>query len=383
MVKFIGLLKFTELLFSYYLSQLGEDANPNVMISPMSAFTAMCMINNGARGPTRDEIQSALQLSKKNNFCEEAEKLVEFFATQGNNNFTLDMANGLFTNRSIVPLASFKKILRKKYKAESRKVAFGTPEATKIINDWVAEKTHGKIQHILGRTQPEEVLVIVNAIYMKGKWSIPFDKDWTQNGTFFAPSGEMAVDFMRETRDFKYLKSTIDGVKFKAVFLSYESGYNQLDWKMALVLPEKGSSPSDLKGLISDRIFKIYDKSSSTLLKVKIPKYKIESDIKLNPLLQQLGIQSAFTNDANFSGIHETIPTKIGQIKQKTFIAVDEEGTEAAAVTYIESVSMSADFSSPPKPKRVFFDSPYLFAIINVTKKIILFAGVVAEPHFE
>ena len=377
MANFLGVLKFTELLFAYFLSEKGEDANSNSVISPMSAFVAMCMVNNGARGPTRDEIHSALQLTEENNFCEEAEKVMEFFEKESSEDFTLNVTNGLFTNKNFIPLALFKKILEDKYKADSKNVSFGTPQGEKVVNDWVEEKTNGKIKNILKGTKPSDLMVLVTTIFMKGFWHNPFFEKSTANGTFSAPSGDMTVDYMHGVDYFNYVESEIDGKKFKAVFMPYKNGYLPIDWNMVVILPENAGNPVDLKGLVSDKIFEAYSKSSRKNLDLKIPKSKIESDIDLKPLLNKLGIQKAFTDAANFSGIHETVGSKIDQIKQKTFIAVDEDGTEAAAATFVKMVPTSM----PPPPIQVFFDSPYLFAITNPKEKVILFAGIVAEPE--
>ena len=379
MVKFIGLLRFTKLLFSY-LSELGENANSNFIISPMSAFTAMCMVNNGARGPTRDEIQSALQVIKKNNFCEEAEKLMEFLESDGNVGLSLDLANGMFTNKSFEPFRSFKTHLQQKYQADSERVLFGTKEGEKIVNDWVEEKTNGKIRDILKQTNSRTIMVLVNAIYMKGQWHVPFLKTWTQHGTFFASTREIAADFMSDTRKLRYLESTINGTKFQAVFVPYGHDNSPLHWKMALILPEKRGNPVELKGLISKRLFKVYTKSVTEYLRVKIPKCKMESDIDLKPLLIKLGVERAYTYAANFSGIRDNIPIRIDNVTQKAFLSVDEEGVEAAAATIVQTdycLSSKHDFM---RPIYLYFDSPFLFAIINVKENIILFAGIVAEP---
>ncbi|XP_075256245.1 uncharacterized protein LOC142348685 [Convolutriloba macropyga] len=382
MANFLGALNFTQMLFAYYLSEQGDKAN-NFVLSPVSAFIPMCMVNNGAKGTTRDEIHKGLQLTEENNFCEEAEHMAKLFNTTNFEEFELSVANGLFINKNFEPKANFRKSLQDKYNADAEKVDFGSNAGEKIVNNWVEEQTNGKIKEILKGTSRNTALVAINAIYLKGFWHHPFGINLTKTEKFYTKSGEMDARFMLCTKAFRYLKSkTDDGKSFEVVFMQYRDGSKSVDWQMALILPANRGNPVDLKQLISVKLFELYGQSYSRFIQLKVPKSKIETKVDAIPLLKKLGIKEAFGSGANFSDMTEG-SVYINQVKQNAVIEIDEEATEATAVTYVEVTWRS---SGGPKMKRevpiVKFESPFLFAIINPKAKIIAFAGIVSEPKF-
>ncbi|XP_075256216.1 uncharacterized protein LOC142348667 [Convolutriloba macropyga] len=383
MTNFLGALNFTQMLFSYYLSEQGDKANSNFVISPVSAFIPMCMVNNGAKGTTRDEIHKGLQLTEQNNFCEEAENLVKLFDTSDFEEFELSVANGLFINKKFETKANFRKSLQDSYNADAEKVDFGSNEGEKIVNKWVEEQTNGKIKEILKGTSRNTALVAINAIYLKGFWHHPFGINLTKTEKFYTKSGEMDARFMLCTNSFRYFKSkTDDGKSFEVVFMQYRDGSKSVDWQMALILPEKRGNPVDLKQLISLKLFDLYDRSNFRYIQLKVPKSKIQTEVNAVPLLKKLGIKAAFGKGANFSDMTEG-SVYINQVKQKAVIEIDEEATEARAITYV-GITL---FSPRGKTVRqelpiVKFESPFLFAIINPKAKFIAFAGIVSKPKF-
>ncbi|XP_075256217.1 uncharacterized protein LOC142348668 [Convolutriloba macropyga] len=335
MANFLGALNFTQMLFAYYLSEQGDKAN-NFVLSPVSAFIPMCMVNNGAKGTTRDEIHKGLQLTEQNNFCDEAENMVKLFDTSDFDEFQLSVANGLFINKNFEPKANFRKSLQDSYNADATKVNFASNEGEKIVNKWVEEQTNGKIKEILKGTSRNTALVAINAIYLKGFWLHPFGINLTKTEKFYTKSGDMDARFMLCTKAFRYLKSKADdGKNFEVVFMQYRDGSKSVDWQMALILPENRGNPVDLKQLISVKLFELYDQSYSRFIQLKVPKSKIETKVNAIPLLKKLGIKEAFGRGANFSDITEG-SVYINQVKQKAVIEIDEEATEATAVTYVE-----------------------------------------------
>ena len=310
MVNFLGALNFTQMLFTHYLIEQGNNARSNFVISPVSAFIPMCMVNNGAKGTTRDEIQTALQLTPENGYCGEAQNLVKSFNTSAFTEFTLNMANGLFISKTFEPKNNFTNSLRDNYNSDIKRVEFGTSEGENIVNKWVEEKTNGKVTDLLKGTTRSTPLVAINAIYLKGFWFHPFAKNLTKTEKFYTKSGEMDAKFMHCTNSFNFVKyGNYDGKKFQAVFMSYREGLTTVPWIMGLILPAYHGNPGDLKGLISDRLFGVYRTGTSKFIQLKVPKIKIETELDAVPLLQNPHLRLA----------------RISPISVKTVIFISEE----------------------------------------------------------
>ncbi|XP_063711486.1 serpin B8-like [Symsagittifera roscoffensis] len=348
-----------------------------MMISPASVFVAMCMVSEGAQNTTKSEILRALQFEDSNDVCKEAKRLVTFIQGESQSKFELSLSNGVFLNKRIRILKKFQNKLMRKYSATVENVGFGTEAGEKIVNDWISDETNGKITDLIKDTDEQlTVMIIVNAIYMNGSWKECFAKSRSERGLFFSRlAGEKNVTFMNRRVDTKLaFAQARNQKKFTAAFLKYQAD----DWMMSIILPADRGNPADYLEPVSDEIFQIYHRSSEVYTDLWIPKFKVETSIDIMPLLKDLGIKQAFDPSANFFGASKE-PTFISKARQKSYLEVSEEGTEAAAATYSTEIRMSS-MKIESLRTRVIVDSPFLVSIINTKTKLILFAGVVWDP---
>ena len=376
MQHFTALATFTNILFSLYFRLQEENSGSNMMISPASVFVAMCMVSEGAQNTTKSEILRALQFEDSKDVCKEAKRLVTFIQGESQSKFELSLSNGVFLNKRFRILKKFQNKLMRKYSATVENVGFGTETGEKIVNDWISDETNGKITDLIKDTDEQlTVMIIVNAIYMNGSWKECFAKPRSERGLFFSRlAGEKNVTFMNRRVDTKLVFARASNQKkFTAVFLKYQAD----DWMMSIILPADRGNPADYLELVSDEIFQIYHRSSEVYTDLWIPKFKVETSIDIMPLLKDLGIKQAFNPSANFSGASKE-PTFISEARQKTYLEVSEEGTEAAVATYVTQEGWSLILE--PLPTHVTVDSPFLVSIINTKTKLILFAGVVSDP---
>ena len=249
--------------------------------------------------------------------------------------------------------------------AEIAALDFNSPQAIATINDWVNTNTNGKIQKIIEGINPLTMLFLINAIYFKGNWQVEFDKSQTHSGIFHLPNGsEKQVQMMYRMGEYPYFR----GERFEATNLPYGDGR----LGMYIFLPNTDSNLNEfLEDLNAENwehwISQFRDREHDMML----PRFKLEYEVKLNDMLKALGMEVAFSSGANFSGMGPP-GLFISEVRHKTFVEVNEEGTEAAAVTVV-----IPDASGPP----VFrVDRPFFFTIYDAETETILFMGTVTEP---
>jgi serpin B len=253
-------------------------------------------------------------------------------------------------------------------------VDFQKPQSAQAINDWADQKTQGKIQGVVQFPFPRLTrLVLANAIYFKGTWVEPFKKSLTKPRDFYPANGSAKpTPMMLQAGSFTY-QETED---FQAVKLPYKGGL-----QMELYLPNTNSNPSKLLasfvagGNWKQDVQHGFARHEGTVI---LPKFKIECQILLNDPLKALGVKTAFGKHADFSGIASE-PLCISLVKQKSYVDVNEEGTEAAAVTTVTMVGMAVR-RPPPDRFTMILDRPFFFVISDVGTGSILFMGVVNDP---
>ena len=267
----------------------------------------------------------------------------------------------------------FVSINREYFQAELDGLDFTKPAAAYAINHWAETNTRGKIKNIVRWPLDRGLrLILANAIYFKGKWDRPFNPGATKLRTFhLAGGGEKPVPTMWHQGNFIYQES--DG--FQAVSLPYTGGHLQ----MYLFLPSTNSDPAKLLAGFDgsgwrDKILPQFQKQAGTLA---LPRFKIEYGVLLNDPLKALGLRRAFA-DADFSAMANE-KLSISEVKQNSFVEVNEEGTEAAAVTGVH-VTMLAGIREPVKPFEMIVDRPFLFVIGDDRTKSLLFMGLVYDP---
>ena len=324
----------------------GEQPGTNIFISPFSVSTVLQMVGNGAAGETKAEMQRVLKTAglpaeTLNAACKDLNQ-----SLNSQTNVILNLANAIWYKEGFHLKPGFVSDNKNFFLAELAGVDFGKPESAQTINDWADTSTHGKIKEVVQLPFPPLTRVILaNAIYFKGKWDRPFDKQAHQAHVFHlsCPADEKQVPMMWQHGHFNYQQG--DG--FQAVRLPYAGRRLQ----MYLFLPDTNSSPAKLLADLNadtwrDKILpKFQDKEGSLAL----PRFKLDYDVTLNDPLKALGMRQAFGNGADFSAMADE-PLFVSEVKQKSFVEVNEEGTEAAAVTTV-TMHASAMFR-PEKPVR-------------------------------
>jgi len=342
----------------------------DLFFSPYSVSTALGMTYAGARKNTAKEMANVLhfQMVQKKLHPTFKELSRELYGTEQGSGQKLNIANALILTGGNVD-GKFKTLLKDNYDAE----IFGG--GLDAINDWVKGKTEGKIGKILEALDPNSVCVLLNAIYFKGLWNSPFEKNKTHDAPFtVSASKTTTASLMAQSNDFKIMTED----DFQAVSIPYKG--NNLS--MVVLLPnsveglttlEKNLTTQNLNGWLEK-----LDKENVQKVRLYLPKFKLETGYDLKDPLQKMGIKDAFEeNIADFRGMG--FPKKgdvwIGQIKHKAFVEVNEEGTEAAAATAVEMVTKSIHH------EQVFrADHPFLFIIRHNPSGSIVFMGRVVDP---
>ncbi len=347
----------------------------NLMVSPLSISLALAMAYNGADGETQTEMENTMKLNglTPEQINTSYEMLVGALQSL-DEKVVFEIANAIYYQQGFPIKQSFLDINYSVYDAEVESLEFG-PAAVDIINSWVAEKTHDKILEIIKELSPSDRLVLLNAIYFYGTWTKQFDKDGTKLNRFTKNDGAIIeVPMMSKEDNLEYISNDL----FKAVKLPYGTG----QYQMTVMLPNDGYTSADLIDELSIENWKSWSKQYNTYqnILVTMPRFKYGFEMKLENILQEMGMQKAFSrSDADFSEISEEY-LYISQVIHKTYIDVNETGTEAAAVTAIVFRSTSAGLD---EKLRFTVDKPFVFAITEKDTDAILFIGEVQNPEYE
>jgi serpin B len=347
----------------------------NIVISPYSIGTAMTMALAGADGGTAKEMSAVMHQNlayKKMNIA--AGDLYKKLNSLNSKDITLETANGLCLVKPDLVSSFYKNLLRKYYFAE-----LFSAKNVKPVNDWVNDKTHGKIPKILNTLPGNTLCVILNAIYFKGLWASQFKKTSTFDADFFLENGKkIKTPMMHQSGKFPMTKNND--------FSALEMPFKGKRLSFIIILPGKGAKLADFE--------KTFDMSKATSIiaalkknknpakvDIAVPKFKIDYDTELKPPFMQLGMKEAFSAKLADFGKLTGVKNRpglvwIAQIKHKAFIEINEEGGEAAAATAVvmrlKCASVSKSFTA---------DRPFLFLIKDTATDSILFLGRVANPQ--
>jgi len=325
------------------------EKDKNVFVSPFSVAMALGMTLNGAAGATETAMTNTLGFAgMTREEINAAFKSLMDLLPNLDPDVRFQTANSIWYRLGFAVEPEFIRVNR-------------------LFNGWVYQKTNGKITKIIDRISPDMAMFLINAITFKGNWTYRFDPTRTQDGRFTRPDGkDVACRLMGQEADLSYA----DTEAFQAVDLTYGDG----TFGMTVFLPKSGRS---LDGMIQDLSGDGLDAACSGLRKTKLtlemPKFKLEYEIKLNDVLSALGMGVAFTESADFSRIRKSGGLAIDEVKHKTFVEVNEEGTEAAAVTVVGIIETSLG-----PVMRV--NRPYFFVIREKESGTILFMGKIVEP---
>ena len=348
-----------------------ETQNPNVVVSPLSVSMAFGLALNGAKGNTRTEIESTLGVAGLS-----PEEINQTYRALLDQLPTLDpkvqmnIANAIWYDRQFGTAVKpdFLASNQTYFDAKVEALNFKDPVAVNTINNWVNTSTKGKIAKILDSISTSEVMFLMNALYFKGTWTTEFDEKETSNTPFaISPGTNTNVPMMKQTGQMAYAENDL----FQAVELPYGDEM----YSMTILLPKEGKSP---KSIIAEMPSK-WDIWQSAFREQKIalqlPRWKTAYEVTLNNILQSLGIKEAFMGGvADFTGIADA-RLSISKVKHKTFIEVNEKGTEAAAVT-----SIGIEVTSFPNMSQMVVNRPFLFVIREKSSGTILFLGRIQDP---
>ena len=344
----------------------------NVFISPTSIAIALTMTYNGANGATQSDMASALNLNDLSleDINVNYQKLQQKWQ-KADSQVQLSIANSLWAKEGVPFKHKFLKSNREYYAAQITNLNFSNPGAKNIINSWIKEATQGKIERVVNNITPEDVLLLINAIYFKGNWANQFDQNLTTAESFhISDNFSKPHPLMSQTGKYRYFEND----QFQAVSLPYED--NQLS--MYVFLPNERS---DLTTFSHELTFENWQKWSEQFRlqegAIKLPKFQLEYEVLLNQALTDLGMGIIFEdNQADFSAMTSQ-SVLIDRIKHKTFIEVNEEGTEVAGTT---SIGLTPTSLNMAQPFEMIVNRPFFFVINDNQTSTILFMGSVVEP---
>ncbi len=357
--------------FAFDLFKQVNSEDKNYFISPLSASLALSMTANGTAGETAAQMKDVLgfqefSYEQMNGFfkkmsreLKEADQLTE-----------LGIANSVWIREGFPVYEKFKDIVRTWYLAEIEELDFFSPTAVQTINNWCASKTNGKIEEIIKEIPPSMVMYLINALYFKGTWTYSFDKSATYSDRFYGDDGSSPLtDYMLQTETFPYLEHDLCQIA--------ELPYGNEAFSMVLMLPKPG--------VHVDRMIKEFFNTTQwnilvsglerfeRKLTVSMPKFRFEYEKDLIPTLQAMGMTIPFMEGmADFSNMSPSGGLYIGLVKQKTYVEVNEEGTEAAAVTVVGVEKSSIE---PDDPLPFYVNRSFVYIIKEKSTGIILFMG--------
>lgn len=349
------------------------ETDKNVFISPLSVSMALGMTLNGAADSTFRAMQAALRLNglSQPEINESYQSLIRLLRNL-DPKVAFQIANSIWYRNSLSFAKQFIDTNKKYFEAVVQGLDFNSPQAVRTINQWVKEKTNSKIDKIVNEINPSDIMFLINAIYFKGMWQFQFDKNLTSDSQFHLPDGsQTACKMMTQEMECRYLETE----DFQAVDLPYGKG----DYYMTIFLPKPDKELNVLiSRLTTGLLLGWLNNFSEQKGIVQFPKFELEYELKMNAVLSAMGMGIAFDpTRANFTRLYSgTQNAYISSVLHKTYVKVDEEGTEAAAVTSVTigvtSIGGGFNFRA---------NRPFFFFIRENQSNTILFAGKIVEPE--
>jgi serpin B len=364
----------TKFGFKLFGQLLKQDAGKNMFLSPSSVAYALAMTYNGAEGETQQAMAKALALQGMTlQELNQANAALKAMLANLDPKVQLAIANSLWARKGLTFKTDFITRNKEFYAAEVTTLDFSAPGAPATINTWVGKNTQGKITKIIDRIDDDAILYLINAIYFKGAWAAEFDRKKTKDGVFTLRDGRKKKhSMMSQSGRYNYYQDS----NFQAVSLPYGQGRVS----MYIFLPSKSSSLKKFyENLNAENWEGWMSQFSSMKGDIVLPRFKVEYEVVLNEALKALGMEVAFDKQrANFGGmcaISSGANVFIDQVRHKTFVEVNEEGTEAAAAT-----SVGIGITSVQPTFSMVIDRPFFLAIRDNQTGAVLFMGSIVEP---
>ena len=356
-----------------------DKSGKSFIYSPLSITYVLGMVNDAATGKTEQELEQTLGfheggIKAVNEYCK---KLIEGLP-KVDTNVQLNIANAIFLNKQYTLRQQFKEDMKTYYDAKAEALDFKDAGTPNRINGWCNDKTKGMIPKILDDVNPNMLSYLLNAIYFKADWASKFDQKNTKTETFASERGNSQLPMMQQNVLIQYVRNEV----FSAIKMPYGNGM----WNMTVFLPEEGKSTDDVISYLSTIAFREIESFCGTMggvftpyeVDLKLPRFETSSDTNeldvkdgLVGLMKQMGIKLAF--DSNYAEIPNMcdVPVYIAMMRQKAKIKVNEEGSEAAAVT----VAGMNDMMSAGPMESFHANRPFVYVIRESSSGVILFVG--------
>ncbi|XP_043499826.1 serine protease inhibitor 3/4-like isoform X4 [Polistes fuscatus] len=368
-----------------FFAEVASSNHGNLVTSPLSASVVLSMAAYGARGETQDEMKSVLHLPSESQATPGYSSLIK--TLNAVTDVELRLANKVFINKEFSVKPTFQELTQNAFLSSSQSLDFSQSAlAANTINQWVEEQTKNRIKDLVKPDSLNDAtaMVLVNAVYFKGNWKNKFDPKLTQDRPFHVSKTEVKnVPTMYRSGMYNY--GVLPECKASFIEMPYKGG----EYSMIIILPDEVDGlPTIEKKLAVHGLEEVLKRGHRTEVEVYLPKFKIESTIKLNEHLQNMGIRKAFSvSEANFNGISDH-GLYISEVVQKAFIEVNEEGSEAAGATGI-IFAVPTSLNIPPPPPIFNVNRPFHVKIIRTenfsnndssNKKLEMFTAHVVDP---
>jgi len=339
-----------------------QKPRENTFISPTSVWMALAMAEKGARGAAQTELQRVLALQNGSDAS-----VVALRATLKAQGLKINLANALWADKKVTFPPAFTQNNAKTFGATAQTLDFRAKNSVGAINNWVKKQTEGEISEILKKL-PTSGAVLTNALYFRGRWQKPFQKSETEAAPFYGPGKiETSVPLMNGEGF-----SSFGGANFEGAILPYANSSCEL---LAL-LPNKGKTPLDVTANLDVDELDAIESGAPTAL--RLPRFMLDWDDSLVVPLRNLGLNTAFSQSADWSAMGLPPTSFISEVLHKTRLKITEEGTVASAAT---AVVMQTGSAKAPEPKILVFDRPFVLLLRETHSRAILFAGIVNDPQ--
>jgi serpin B len=364
--------------FGFELYARVKAGQGNAIYSPVSASIALTMAWAGARGETQRQMRRVLALGSIDPGQAHpayAALLEALNGRDGQAGVALRVADRLWGQKDLTFRPEYLRLLSERYRAPLEIVDFvgATEEARLAINRWGAIETRNRIPEVLrqGDVDQGTRLVLTNAVYLKAPWAAEFHKGHTADAPFMTPEGKVVAKMMSNEGSFRYARAG----DLQILELDYRGGLS-----MVIVLPDAKDGLAAAEGRLADSYVAWLKALDYKYVDLKLPRWTIRSRLMLGDALGEMGMASAFSPAANFTGMSTSRPLFIQRVLQEAFISVDEAGTEAAAITAVVMGTVS-DGHSSERPIPFHADHPFLYLIRDKITGAVLFIGRVVDPR--
>jgi serine protease inhibitor len=352
-----------------------SDKSDNIFISPLSVSLALGMTLNGANGQTYEDMKHTLELNGLNEkeINEAYQSLIDLLLNL-DEKVIFEIANSIWPKEGYPVLPTFMEINQKYFYSEAKPLDFSRSDAVDIINTWISDKTHGKIENMLDYIPGDAVMYLINAIYFKGTWTYQFDEELTKTENFYGtPQNPIDCQMMKISGNWLYYQDNHVQIA--------DLPYGDSLFSMTVILPNTSQSIGELISQLSpEKWTEYFDALDYNFGTIMMPKLKLDYKLLMNDALISLGMGIAFSGGADFSRINGYGNLFISRVIHQSFVQIDEEGTEAAAATIVELRETSG---MGPTGFFMRADRPYVFVLRERVNNTILFIGKISRPVWE